>query len=109
MINGETLRDLYDEFFKEEVFIPHFKYSLYDEWNQAKDKFNPEQESHRILKASLQRYVRYVSRRYPQKLESIFKTLQEIQRGRIQKKGKTALFLFSVWISPIFWKGSRAT
>ena len=26
MVNGEMLRDLYDEFFKQELFIPLFKY-----------------------------------------------------------------------------------
>lgn len=42
MVNGEMLRDLYDEFFKQELFIPLFKYDRFDEWNNAKDKFNPD-------------------------------------------------------------------
>jgi hypothetical protein len=59
------LRDLYDEFFKQELFIPLFKYERFDEWNQAKDKFNPDLDAHRIFKVALHKYIEFVTGKYP--------------------------------------------
>jgi hypothetical protein len=94
MVNGEMLRDLYDEFFKKELFVPLFKYERFDEWNHAKDKFNPDLEAHRIFRVSLDRYVQYISSKYPKEFEQVFKILEEIQRGKVSKKREQSAFPF---------------
>lgn len=66
LVNGELLRDLYDEFFNRELYIPLFKYERFDEWNSSKDKFNHELEAHRIFKIGLERYVQYIDLKFPQ-------------------------------------------
>jgi hypothetical protein len=86
MVNGDMLRDLYDEFFKKELFIPLFKYERFDEWNTSKDKFNSDLEAYRIFKISLERYIKYINYKYPKEFDQVFKLLEEIQRGKVAKK-----------------------
>ena len=88
------LRDLYDEFFNREVFIPLFKYERYDELFTSKDKFNSDLEAHRIFKISLERYVNYISYKFPKEFDEVFKVLMEIQTGKVTKKREQIGFSF---------------
>lgn len=94
LVNSEMLRDLYDEFFNREVFIPLFKYERYDEWFDSKDKFNNDLEAHRIFKISLERYINYVSSKFPREFDEVFKVLEGIQTGKVAKKREQAAFSF---------------